>query len=144
MMNKRFGFLALVLTSVLFGCGTKDAPVPTATVTGKVTLAGGKALPGGKINFRSTTVTHLVGTGEINADGTYEAKNVPQGACKVFIENAYLKTAGTASGYTPPDATPLPAGAKYVPIPQKYASETTTDLTTTVTGDPFTYNPELK
>jgi len=145
MTNRLVSVVALGAAIAFLGCGKKEGTLPTATVTGKVTLPDGKPLPGGKITFRSTTVVHLIGSGEINADGTYEAKNVPQGACKIIIDNAYLKPSeGAAGGYKNPDPTPRPPGVKYVPIPAKYTNESSTDLTVTVASDPFTHNVELK
>jgi len=144
MTNKLVCFSVLAASLAFLGCGRKEGTLPTATVTGKVTLPGGAPLPGGRINFRSTTVAHLMGSGEINADGTYEAKNVPQGPCKVFVDNSYLKQTESAGGYKNPDPAPRPAGVKYAPIPAKYTSENSTDLTTNVNSDSFTYNVELK
>lgn len=139
-----FRLLALAVGIGALGCGTKAPEEKSATVTGKVTLAGGKPLPGGTINFRSTVAVHRVGTGEIGADGTYTAKDVPMGACKVYVDNSTLKPIDKSSGYVPPDAKqPLP-GTKWVPIPTKYTTEAATDLTTDVNADPFTYNVELK
>ncbi|HEY1191756.1 MAG TPA: carboxypeptidase-like regulatory domain-containing protein [Gemmata sp.] len=145
MTTHLFRAVALAIGLGLLGCGSKSADERSATVTGKVTLANGKPLPGGTINFRSTTAAHRLGVGEIGADGTYEATNVPQGPCKVFIDNSHLKPVDKSSGYVPPAGgkQPLP-GTKYVPIPHKYTSENTTDLTTTVTGDAATFNAELK
>ena len=145
-MKKLFCSVALLAGCASLGCGKSggDKDLPRATVTGKVTLPGGAPLPGGTINFRSTKMTHLIGSGEIQADGTYEAKDVPQGDCKVFIDNFALKGKG-AGGYAPPEGTkqPLP-GTKYVEIKKKYTSENETDLTTNVAGSTHTYSVELK
>ena len=144
-MTKRISCcLLLAVSASILGCGKgKGTPEASATVTGKVTL-NGKPLPGGTINFRSTTTASRLGSGQIQADGTYTAKEVPQGPCKVFIDNSALKPMDANSGYKPPEAAaPLP-GTKYVPIPSKYTSEASSDLTTTVAGDPFTYDVDLK
>jgi len=138
-----FCSIAFVAGIGLVGCGKSNAPEPTSTVTGKVTLSGGVPLPGGTINFRSVKHAHMLGTGEIQADGTYEAKNVPQGECKVFVDNSALKQKA-AGGYTAPDAKPAPAGTKYVAISPKYTTEAGTDLTTTITGSTAKYDVELK
>jgi hypothetical protein len=137
---------ALAAGLALSGCGKSGDVEPTSTVSGKVTLAGGVPLPGGTINFRSMTAVHRLGSGEIQADGTYVAKDVPQGECKVFIDNSYLKPAGKeAGGYTPPGETKQPPpGTKYVAIQPKYTTEAGTDLRTTVSGGTATYNVELK
>lgn len=146
-MTKKLLSLAVLAAGMFaLGCGKgKGTAEASATVTGKVTLSGGRPLPGGTINFRSTTAAHRLGTGEINADGTYTAKDVPQGPCKVFVDNTGLKPIDKTGGYMPPEGTrtPLP-GTKYVPITAKYTSEATTDLTTNVDKDPFEYNVELK
>ncbi|HEY1192426.1 MAG TPA: hypothetical protein VGE74_32685 [Gemmata sp.] len=136
--------LALSTGIALLGCGTKAPEEKTATVTGKVTLTG-KPLPGGTITFRSTAAAHRVGFGEIKPDGTYEAKNVPQGECKVSVTNIHLKPVDKATGTPSTDGYQgPPPGAKYVPIPDKYTSEATTPLTASITSDPATYNAELK
>ncbi|MDY3559731.1 hypothetical protein R5W23_000889 [Gemmata sp. JC673] len=128
----------------LLGCG-KPPEERSATVTGKVTLAGGKPLTGGTIHFRSTVAVHRVGSGDVAADGTYTVKSVPMGPCKVFVENGFLRPVDKSSGYTMPEGVKQPPpGAKWVPIPQKYTAENSTDLTTDVNADPFTYNVELK
>jgi hypothetical protein len=147
MMNKLLCAAFVLAGCTILGCGKSgsDKDLPRATVTGKVTLPGGAPLPGGTINFRSTKVTHLVGTGEIQADGTYEAKDVPQGDCKVTIDNSGLKSVKGSAGYTPPEGTKTGApGTKYVEIKKKYSNEAETDLTTNVGGSTHKYDIELK
>lgn len=145
MMKYVLSSLVAIGSLALLGCGKGGPAEATATVTGKVTLAGGKPLPGGRITFRLTTAAHRFSTAEIKADGTYEAKNVPQGECKVFIDNTYLKQAASkAGGYQMPGTEAPPPGVKYVAIKPKYTSEATTDLSTTVKTDPDTYSVELK
>jgi hypothetical protein len=143
-MKKLFWSLVLLAGIGLIGCSKNGGAEASATVTGKVTLPGGSPLPGGTINFRSVAFAHRVGSGEIQADGTYEAKDVPQGECKVVIDNSHLKTSKAVGGYVAPDAKQAPAGTKYVPINQKYTTEAGTDLKTTITGSTATYDVELK
>ncbi len=145
MTKKLLSLAVLAAGMVALGCGKgKGTAEASATVTGTVKL-GGKPLPGGTINFRSTTAAHRLGSGDIAADGTYTAKDVPQGPCKVFVDNSWIKPVDKTGGYMPPEGSKVPpAGAKYVVIPAKYTNEATTDLTVTVDKDPFTYDVDLK
>ena len=146
-MTNKFLCPALFLTGCLIlGCGGKGKDDSRSTVTGKVTLPDGSPVPGGTINFRSTTAAERLGNGEIQADGSYTAKDVPQGECKVWVDNSYLKQSKSAGGYAAPEGANKAgaAGTKYVPIKDKYTDENKTDLKVTVTGSSFTYNAELK
>jgi hypothetical protein len=135
--------LAAALLVSAAGCGA-DAPPnvgpPSVTVTGKVTLAGGKPLPGGLIRFQLASAANWAGSGKIMADGTYEATFVPIGECKVSVDNASLKPSST-----PPTENSAPdPSLKYVPINAKYANPHTSGLTFNVASDNQIFNVELK
>ncbi|HEY1191758.1 MAG TPA: hypothetical protein VGE74_29270 [Gemmata sp.] len=137
----RIMLLVGVLTVV--GCSGNGTPSGTATVTGKVTYKG-KGLPGGRITFYSAKDPGKSGTGNIKGDGTYEAKLVPQGECKVTVENAYLQM-----GPPPPMtgegmAGTETAGQKYVSINPAFTKHESTTVTTTVTGSTYTFDFEVK
>ncbi|MCE9562667.1 MAG: hypothetical protein K8U57_11530 [Planctomycetes bacterium] len=132
--------LLTALTIICFGCEKKKEADPTATVSGKVTLPGGKPLPGGRILFQAAAAANKLSAGDIKADGTYEAVGVPQGECKVSIENGFLKPIANP---TSADVKPDPS-LKYVSIPATLASPETSGLVTNVTGPTHTYNVELK
>jgi len=140
-------FVVSVLT--LCGCGGKGKDGATATVSGKVTLASGAPLPGGIITFQSAATPDKKTTAMIKGDGSYEASGVPQGECKVAIDNILLKAgaAGLSGGTNMPAGTNMPetdTGTKFVQINTKYAKPETSGLTTTVSGDKHTYNVDLK
>jgi len=100
----------------------------TATVHGKVTQADGTPLPGGRIDFRSAATGSLV-SGQIKADGTYEAPAVPNGDYKVSIDNGFLQGLGPP----PPGIAPMPGSdQKYVPINPNYAKPEDFRVDTTV------------
>lgn len=132
--------LTFVAILAAVGCGDSEPKLgPTATVTGKVMLSG-KPLPGGRVSFQSATASNRIGSGDIKADGSYEAIGVPQGECKISVDNNFLKPKlNPTSADTPPDPS-----LKYVPLNAKYANPETSGLTTTVTGDKHTHDVELK
>jgi hypothetical protein len=110
-------------------------------VTGKVTLPGGKPLTGGNITFTPVGGKGNAGSGQINADGTYQAVNVPLGECKVSIDNSTLK--GAVEGKEMPGMG-ASAGLKYVPIDPKFTKPDTSSLTVNVTGKSQTADFEVK
>jgi len=132
------GFVSL---AAVVGCSNSGSE-KVATVTGKVVLANGKPVPGGRINFVGPD--GKVSVGQIKPDGTYEAANVPQGECKVAIDNAYLK------GWSPPkgsEAMPNAAETaklKYVPIDARYGKPETSGLSTTVEGRADTFDVTVR
>jgi hypothetical protein len=141
MTNKLLCVLGLTAALAIVGCGQKGTSI--ATVTGKVTLPDGKPLPGGRIDFRSGSGSMV--SGQIKADGTYEAREVPPGEYKVSVVNSHLK--GIIA--PPPGLEPLPgsavsAGEKYVSINPRYMSPNTSGFTTTVHGKTHTYDMALR
>lgn len=132
---------AFVALLALVGCGGNTGKTgATATVTGKVTLPGGKPLPGGRINFQSSADPSKTASGDIKADGTYEAKNVPQGECKVGVINDFLKPVANP---TSADQKPDPS-LKYVPIQEQYTNPAKSGLKATISGPTATYDAEVK
>jgi hypothetical protein len=141
MTRKLSCVLGLIAAFALVGCGQKGAS--TAKVTGKVTLPNGQPLPGGRIDFRAATGNMV--SGQIKADGTYEAREVPPGEYKVSVENSHLKGISPP----PPGLEPLPgsavsAGEKYVAINARYMSPETSGFTTTVNGKTHSYDVALR
>lgn len=128
--------IVLALTC-LAGCGGEKGPT-TATVTGKVTLADGSPVTGGRIDFRSVPAGLV--SGQIKADGSYEAKDVPLGAQKVSIDNKALKVVGAPS----PGITPPPSDLKYVEFDPKFSDPEKSGLTVTIDGTKKTYDVQLK
>src|SRR2546423_1446976 len=130
MMMRRPLLLTPALCIVLvFGC--EGGPSRPANVSGKVTL-NGKPLPGGSIGFVFKDGER--GGGEIEPDGTYDARQLPAGEASVFIDNEALKPAGKApekygdkqggSGSVSPAPKDRTINTKpkgeYVKIPDKY------------------------
>src|SRR5262249_15041092 len=81
--------LSCLLALILAGCGAS-----TGTVTGKVTLKGGKPVTGGTVTFIGTD--QKVVTSPIDAEGTYTIPKVPVGEVKI--------------GVAPPPTLPQTAG----------------------------------
>ncbi len=93
------GLLALGAVSLPVGCGSAKGHV-----SGKVTLADGKPLPGGNIIFypqQGSNTAPIIAT--IKEDGTYDAPNVPVGPAKVAVNNADLNP-NTDESITPSGA----------------------------------------
>ncbi|MDA0589273.1 MAG: hypothetical protein O2820_03705 [Planctomycetota bacterium] len=76
------GFVTVVLV-MLSGCGSESTSVPTAPVSGKVTL-NGKPLQGAIVSFGRPD---FVGTGKTTADGSYSlATGAAIGENKIWIK----------------------------------------------------------
>jgi hypothetical protein len=125
------GLAALLLLAVMLrpAAAADDKP---ATGSGQGTIVyRGQPLPGGTIGFHPAKGKPVVV--KIKADGSYSAPAVPVGAVKITIETTSVK--------------PRPGGgkpAKYVPIPDKYATPETSGLTLTVQKGKQMHNIELK
>src|SRR4051812_9565367 len=122
-IKRMLGGIGLLALLAVLGCGRSG----TATVTGKVTLPDGSPLPGGRIDFRSASGNMV--SGQVRADGTYEALLVPQGDNRASIENVQLY----GIGQPPPGLAPLPgsassSGQRYVPINPMYRKPETSGL----------------
>ena len=145
-MRTRTVLLGLFVFGVLSGCSRGTTSGETATVAGKVTLSGGRPLPGGRITFISAQAPTRLGMGIIKADGSYEATGVPLGECKVTVENAHLRgftpVVGAGAGSMPGVAETV--GEKYVPIAARFARPETSGLTTTVGDNTHTYDAIVK
>ena len=124
--------LALLAAVVLLsgGCGRRGNH-PRATASGKVTL-GTKPLPGGIIVFTSVDDPNATGTAYVRGDGSYDAKGVPVGKCKVSVKTSHLNPvqpkpkAGEVLPASPDQYVQMSGdpktGKQYVPIPAKYES----------------------
>ncbi len=124
----------LVLVTVV-GCADADAPrsLRTFEVKGKVELADGKPLAGGKVRFISAKHIENVAVGVIQSDGSFEletagsGKGAPADDYRVCIDppelnveeaKSKMKTRGRAKGKPP--------------FLDKYTDEDTSGLTATV------------
>ena len=165
------GAVALFASGLLVvaaGCGGK----PVGTVAGKVTFQG-KALKGGGVSFVSVDGDRSYAA-SIAPDGSYKVNEIRGGRYKVTVENNALKgqekvgpgglaapppivPAGAKGG--PPPGANLPegyvasdpnamkanaSGKNYTPVPAKYLSAETTDLTYEFKGGDDTFQIELK
>lgn len=130
---KKAVFLMLLI------CGCKQVtitPAPkTVPVSGKVTLASGTPLTGGRIIFKPKQASVQEAVGEINKDGTFTLSSYAKddgavpGEYTVVIEKLSYKTG---------NAVPV-----YVNFPAKYADSKTSDLVVTVQENGI-YNILLK
>jgi len=133
--------LAMICTTLtVIGCSGGGSG-KTAVVSGKVTVAGKDALPGGDIIFTPVADPGKTLKGAIAADGTYKLPGVPYGELKVAVENSHLKSLPPTAGGTA--AMGEGGQVKYVKIDPKYTKADTSGLKTTVTGATHTYNVDL-
>jgi hypothetical protein len=123
-------------------------------VSGKVTLKD-KVVKGGTVTFIAEGKGTAVGS--IGEDGMYKVTDVPTGPVKICVDTRSMNPEARAdkfTKYSPPKDSAAPKGfgagpdraeleRRYVPIPVRYASEETTDLTTTVSGGSQKYDIEL-
>jgi hypothetical protein len=104
----------VLLLAVLPLAGCADArptPAPTtATVSGRVTVAGKGPLTGANIRFVSVADPNKVGSGQVKSDGTYMVPDAPVGECKVVIDNAHLDPSQNPAAARP--WVPTPRGEK--------------------------------
>ena len=115
------GLLGLLLGSN--GCGNSSSR-PEATVQGKVTLAG-QPLTRGQVVF-SSSATGTSAAGVLQTDGTFELTGaIVPGAYRVYI-------LPPDPGNIEPGLTNPPPVDELKDVPQKYKSETSTDLTAEV------------
>jgi len=129
----------IVVALALIGCGEK-AP-ETSKVSGKVTLADGKPLPGGRIDLHSSE--HGMVAGTIGSDGAYQVPDVKPGEYQVSVVNSHLKGLGNAP--VPAGVQAMPGtGETYVEIDQKYSKPETSGLSVKVGEGEQTYDIELK
>ena len=97
--------LAALLTS---GCKSENR---TAEVSGRVMFQG-KPLSGGIVRFHSASDDRS-GFATIHPDGTYALSSAPVGKVKISVDTAHLRRHRNV----------------HLPIPEKYRSFKTTDLT---------------
>ncbi len=144
MMRYRVLASCILLACVLAGCTQPDGLNRGGSLSGKVML-GDQPLGGGRVELFSADGQNSVSC-QIGPEGQYKLSEPPLGECKVVVTTSFMK------GLTPPQNHPerperkgQPAAAsagmvqqadvgyRYTPIPAKYESPTTTDLTVTVT-----------
>jgi hypothetical protein len=126
--------LGLILAA---GCGKQ-----TGTITGKVSC-GNDLVTFGDVAF--VTDDSKVKRANIQPDGTYEVRDCPTGPVTITVRTYPLPPM-----VQPPDATNAPStkpadtGARYVPIPGRYAEQASSDLQYTVQPGSQTYDIPLK
>jgi hypothetical protein len=125
--------------------------VEYSVVKGRV-LFKGTPLPGGQLAFHSAKGTSAAGTAVIDESGNYSI-NSPEGDVKITVDNQMLMPGAArekriaekmGAGPRPGGPQPTEVKGKYVPIPAKYLSPETTDLTYTVKKGEQTHDIELK
>ncbi len=149
-----------IVAVIAAGCGGTNPNAP-ASISGSVNYKG-KPVPGGSVQFYSTTGTPYSAT--IGADGTYSVADVPLGDLIVCVETesvnpVHKASAGKDAGRReammgdrkPPagqggggSAAPSGDEAKYVKIPDKYAKSKTSPITYPVKPGRQVYNIELE
>jgi hypothetical protein len=145
----RIGLLTLALATLAVGC-TRNKP--RAVVRGKVTL-GAMTVSSGQVGF--FTSDNRVSMAEI-VDGKYEMKDAPVGEVKITVNPVKPPPVGFKTPPRPKDIGGMPADmghggeekhgpSRVVPIPDKYKTVETTDLTFTVanTKDAQEYDIKL-
>lgn len=112
-----------VSVGIVTGCGGGGESVPQGEVSGKITLDG-QPLSTGRINFSSPS-TGAAAYADLQQDGAYQLPaSLPAGEYKVYVTPVGL-------GDTPPGDGPAPPST-LEGVPEKYQSEATTDITTTI------------
>jgi hypothetical protein len=127
----------LALAGLAAGCSSK------ATVSGKVT-SNGKTVTSGSVSlFPSDNIQRA---GQIGSDGSFSIPDVPTGTVKIVVSSPAPggETRGKGKGDSDAPTTGGPAAAGWFPIPEKYGSPTTTDLTDTVKSPTTVLNIDLK
>jgi hypothetical protein len=142
---KRFGSLLVLAALAAVGCGG------SGSVSGKV-VYNGTTVKGGTVMLVDSTGKAY--SSPIAQDGTYQIDKVPTGDVKVMVETKSIEAASKIPSYKPPAGQTVPgaptppdpeeAKRRYVPIPDKYQSVETTDLTYTVKSGSQPYDPPLK
>jgi hypothetical protein len=148
---KRWPLLAVALClglATLGGCARQRA-----TVTGKVIFMN-KPLTAGTVSF--VAGPNLVGTGRINADGTYTVNDAPVGDVTVTVETPKMGIGPMAGMPKPPPgvqgmpAEMQPQGGgdslkpvRVVPAPEQYKTAESSPLKYTVKPGNQTYDIPL-
>jgi hypothetical protein len=120
------------------GCGTSDGLNRGGSLAGVVRVDG-KPAGGGRVELYSDDGKNSVSC-QIGPEGEYRLAEPPLGKCKVVVVTSHLR------GMTPPPKAPkgqkvvgsggmvyqADVGYAYTPVPAKYESPATTDLTVEV------------
>jgi hypothetical protein len=127
--------LAALLAGGSSGCGSADGPavVKVYAVTGKVLLADGEPLTGGRIWLVPAGDSLMSSSGEIGGDGTFtvatgpSGEGAPAGEYKVRIEpSAPVRASRSHGGRVDPRTRPFP---------EKYLDEDSSQVRVTVRPD---------
>ena len=127
----RYSWLCgLLVVFLCMGCSRNNPKFEkTVTVRGTVVLASGSPLTGGLITFHPKDLTKGEARGTIGNDGRFEmgtygkSDGVMLGAYTVTVEKMVYDKAGNIRP------------ARHLPIPQKYSSADSSDLTVEITGE---------
>jgi hypothetical protein len=136
--------LLFVLAFASSGCGGNGAT--TATVQGTVTYRGAP-VPAGRVSFFGPN--DQVASAVINADGSYEAQNVPLGPVKVAVTTPLppppeIQKMAKEGKRRFGKGNVIQAPANVVPIPAKYTDPAKSGLGLTVIQDSQPFLIELK
>jgi len=119
--------LGLVSLIGVSGCASKG------TVYGKVTYKG-EPVPNASVGLWAAKATESNGA-TTTKEGAYEVGNLVPGTYKVTVTTTAPPKGGISQMPMPnvPGGTPMPGQEKYVEIPKKFADQSGTPLTITVT-----------
>jgi len=98
---------------LLVGCGKKKDLLPNAgnAVSGKITYKDGP-LPFGLIQFYAVETEEVVGSSQVNPDGSYRIDNLPPGEVRIAI---LTKTPSMAGRNMPPPGREMPTDPSQAP-----------------------------
>jgi len=133
------------MSCIAAGCGKS-----WGTISGKVNYQG-KPLRGGSVTFVPANGMGG-GTSRIAEDGSYSVSKVLAGPVKIVVETKTSAPPPKMPGMqqVPKDAPnyqgedPERKPGRFIPIPERYADPTQTDLTYDVKAGPQEFNIELK
>ena len=119
-------------------CAADEKAAKTGTISGNVTYQG-KPLPAGIITFHTADGKSSV-SAQLQADGTFAAKDVPVGPTRVTINTKPAKPKPPAEK----EPQKPEEGPKFIPIPAKYADPNTSGLAYEVKPGKQTLDLDLK
>ncbi len=132
--------LVACLPLSLSGCGGTSGPAPTASLKGKITIAGAPAPAGTTIQFINST-SGDVAVGLVGGDGTYTA--TLNGSDRVFAGDYQVMVSGPQVAVDAEAAMEPGFTMPTDPIPSKYHSAGTSGETVTVADGDNTYDLDM-
>lgn len=158
MTTQRFARRTAIVGLVLAVPLATGCPERTGTVSGTVTFAN-KPLPGGIITFAPAQQGHFPMSAPIDEQGHYQV-TLAVGEYQIAVDNqeldkkshagpppklpAGIKLPPPAKADTPAKEKEPAVAGRYVAIPKKYYSASTSGLTYSVTAGPQPHDIELK